>query len=79
MLNDIKSKYILFIIFDTIKNRSKLNIIKYNKFLLDKLNITKKDFKVYELLKEFNKEFNLNIRDIDIEELDLNKKNIEIE
>ena len=66
-------------IFKYIKNRTKLNIIKYNKKILDILYITKEDFKVYESLKEFNEIFNLNIRDIDIEELDLSMKINDIE
>ena len=56
-------------IFKYIKNRTKLNIIKYNKKILDILYITKEDFKVYESLKEFNEIFNLNIRDIDIDKI----------
>ena len=79
MLNEIKSKYILYIIFDTIKNRSKMNIIKYNKILLRKLNITKDEFKAYQSLKDFNKIFNTSIKDIDVEEIDLSNKNLEIE
>jgi len=51
MLNEIKSKYVLNIIFKHIKNRRKLNVIKYNKFLLDKLYITKEDFQIYEPFK----------------------------
>ena len=74
MLNAIKSKYILNKIFQNIKNRVKLNIVKYNKNMLDKLYITKGDFKIYEQLKEFNEIFGVNIRDIDIEELDLTTK-----
>ena len=48
-----------------------MNIIKYNKKILDKLNITKKDYKVYKTLKKFNKETGLNIDDIDIKELEI--------
>ena len=76
MLNNIKSKYILYQIFKLVKNRTKINIIKYNKKLINKLDITKKDFEIYESLKEFNKINNCNLRDIDDEELDLNTKNI---
>ena len=76
MLKKIKNKFLLNQIFAIIKNRTKLKIIKNNKFLLNRLNITIEDFKVYISLKEFNKIFNLNIGDIDIKELDLSKRNI---
>ena len=79
MLNKIKSKYILDFIFQNVKNKLKLKLIKHNNALLTRLNITKEDFKVYGALKEFNKELNLYFGDIDIEEIDLSKKNIEIE
>ena len=47
MLKKVKSKYILKEIFEKIKNKRKLNIIKYNKSIIHKLNIYKKDFKIY--------------------------------
>jgi len=74
MLNKIRSNFILNNIFKTIKNRIKMNIIKYNKKIQNKLYITKEDFEIYASLKEFNEAFNFNIRDIDIEELDLSAK-----
>ena len=64
-------------IFIKIKNRRKLKIIKYNKKTTRRLNITIEDFKVYENLKAFNKKFNNIIDDIDIEEINLNEKDIE--
>jgi len=76
MLEDIKSEFILDTIFKNISNKLKLKIIKHNKNLLQKLNITIEDFKIYEALKQFNKDFNLDIKDIDIEELDLSHKRI---
>ena len=76
MWQKIQSKYILRNIFDFMKNRKKLNIVKYNKKILDKLDITKDDFQAYITLKKFNEKFNLNIRDIDIKELDLSEKNL---
>ena len=79
MLNEIKSKHIMNKMFSHIQNRLKMKIIKYNKSLLNRLYITIEDFISYKFLKEFNKDFNLSIKDIDIEELDLNKKNIELE
>ena len=79
MLADIKSKKILYMLFSYIKNRNKLNIIKYNRSLLNRLNITKDDFKSYIFLKELNEKLNLNIKDIDIEELNLDKQYIENE
>ena len=74
MLDEIKSKYILKKIFSNIKNRIILKIIKYSKIMMFRLNVTKTDFKAYESLKEFNEKLELNIRDIDINELDLSKK-----
>ena len=76
MLEDIKSEFILDSIFNNISNKLKLKIIKHNKNLLQKLNITIEDFKIYETLKKFNEDFNLDIKDIDIEELDLSHKRI---
>ena len=76
MLADIKSKKILYMLFSNIKNRTKLNILKYNKGFLNRLNITKDDFKVYEALKTFNSNYHTNIEDIDIKILDLSQKKI---
>ena len=74
MLNKIRSNFILSKIFKHIKNRTKINIIKYNRKIQNKLFIKKEDFDIYISLKKLNETFNCNIRDIDIEELDLNKK-----
>ena len=76
MLDKVKSKYIIKEIFENIKNKRKLNIIKYNKGIKIKLDIDNKDFKIYITLKEFNNKYNINIEDIDIKELDLNHKYI---
>jgi len=51
MLEDIKSEFILDTIFKNISNKLKLKIIKHNKNLFQKLNITIEDFKIYEALK----------------------------
>ena len=58
------------------KNKRKLNIIKYNKRLYNKLDLGKRDFKVYEMLKEFNVKYNINIEDIYIKELNLGNSSI---
>ena len=50
-----------------------MNIIQYNKKILSRLNIKKEDFEVYESLKEFNSKYRINIEDIDIDELILNR------
>ena len=50
--------------------------MKYNKRIMDRLNITKVNFLEYAKLKEFNNKFETNIKDIDIKELNLYKKNI---
>ena len=76
MLKDIKSNYIVVRIFEMMKNKRKMKIIKYNKSMAGKLDITTEDFKVYETLREFNQEHNLNIEDIDINILDLSGKNL---
>ena len=79
MLDNLKSKYILKEILEKIKNKRKLNIIKYNKRIKAKLNINKEDFEIYITLKEFNNEYKTNIEDIDIRELNLSGKYIENE
>ena len=63
MLDNVKSKYIIKEIFEKIKNKRKLNIIKYNKRIKNKLDITKENFKVYITLKEFNFKYAINIKD----------------
>ena len=73
-MDKIKSKYIIKEIFNNMKNKRKLKIIKYNKKLYNKLDLEKKDFKVYEILQEFNNKYNINIEDIDIKELNLSKR-----
>ena len=79
MLDNVKSKYIVKEIFENIKNKRKLNIIKYNKRIKIKLDINKEDFEIYITLKEFNNKYKTNIKDIDIRELNLSWINIENE
>ena len=69
MLAKIRSSFILKLTFDHIRNKKRLNIVKYNKSLLSRLNLTKEDFKAYAHLKEFNEKYNLSIEDVDINEL----------
>ena len=73
MLNNIKSKYILGIIFGNLSKRIELKLIKYNKILINKLNITQKDFEnlYYKLLNEMNKKFKLDIKDIEVKVINL--------
>ena len=54
MLNNIKSSYILKLIFQKVANKKKLKLVKYNKILLRKLEITIEDYKSYKNLREFN-------------------------
>ena len=61
------------------RNKRKLNIIKYSKNLKESLNITNKDFKGYINLKEFNNTYKTNIEDIDIKELHVKWVTIEDE
>ena len=74
MLNEIKSKYILKRVFAYLKYGLKLKILKHNKHLMNKLNINIKDFENFQLLKELNQKYNIDIQDIDVEELNLNLK-----
>ena len=48
MLRNIKSKIILKKIFENVKNKKKIKVIKHNKKLINQLNITKQDFLIYE-------------------------------
>ena len=71
MLDNVKSIYIINEIFGNMRNKRKLNIIKYNKRILIRLNINKEQFENYIIIKEFNKKYNTNIEDIDIKQLNL--------
>ena len=71
MLNKIKSKYILNIIIGQLKKRIELKLVKYNKILINKLNIKKEDFENFKLLKAMNQKFDLDIKDIENKELNL--------
>ena len=76
MLNRVQSKYILDKIFENIRNKRKWNIVKYNKRIRDRLDIDKKIFEEYLILKEFNMKYDLNIDDFDIKELNIRRKYI---
>ena len=81
MLHKISCKYILDIIFEFILNKKKLNIMKYNKALINRFKIKKINFQNYVKLKEFNTKYKLNIIDFNITELNFdfhNFKNEEI-
>ena len=69
MADNIKSKIILNKIFGHLRNKRKLNIIKRNKKLLSKLNISSKDFEIYNKLKEYNTKYGTKIEDINIKEI----------
>ena len=79
MLNKVRSIKILNIILVTLKKRIELKLLKYNKKIMNKLNINKEDFEQFILLKEMNLKFSLDIKDIDIKELDLRNKALEID
>ena len=57
-----------------LEKKRKLNILKYNKEIMNRLNIQKNDFEDFILLKEFNEKYNLNIKDLEIDELNLSCK-----
>ena len=71
MLNNIKSNFIFKNIFKNVDNTRKLKIIKYNKILINKLGVTLKDYEIYFLLKEFTKKYHLNLRGVDVIDVDL--------
>ena len=71
MLDNAKSIFIINKIFTNLRNKKKLNIIKYNKRLLNKLNITKEDFNMYLMLKIFNTKYKTKLEDIEIKEINL--------
>ena len=74
MLKNIKSKFILNLIFGYLKNKIKLKIVKHNKNLLFKLNIGFEDFQKYQLIKELNWKYNTNIKDINAPKLEFKYK-----
>ena len=76
MLDNVKNNNIIKEIFGNMRNKRKLNIIKYNKRILIRLNINKEQFENYIILKEFNEKYNTDIEDIDIKQLNLEDKNI---
>ena len=76
MLKKIRSTYILKDIFAFLKERKKLILLKYNKNLRNKLDIKKKDYQEFLILNDFNIKFNLNIKDMELEELNLRNKNL---
>ena len=76
MLEKIRSFFVLKKFFLNLKNKRILKVIKYNKTLLNKLNIDINNFKAYKLIKKFNEKFGININDFDEKELDLNNKKI---
>ena len=47
MLDNVNNKYILKEIFKRMKNKRKVNIIKYNKRIRIKLDIDNRDFEIY--------------------------------
>jgi Leucine-rich repeat (LRR) protein len=74
MLDNVKSKYILEAIFECMRNKKKLNILRFNKRIKKRLNITKEDYDKF-ILEEFNFMYNLNI-DINIKEYEVKDKYI---
>ena len=75
-MNNIKEKYPLITILGLLKKRVQFNLVKYNKILIEKLNIKKEDFENFKLLKEMNQKYKLNIIDIEIKELNLEAREL---
>jgi hypothetical protein len=46
---NVKSKYVIKMIFELLTEKNKLNVIKYNKNLKDNLDIATKDYKLFYL------------------------------
>ena len=61
MFDNVKSKIILKKIMEHIRPKKKLKILKINQKLLNRLNITIKDFQRFEKIKKINQEYGLNI------------------
>ena len=76
MLNNIKSIYIINKIFEPLTYTAKLNLIKYNKIISNRLDIKLEDYKD-EFYKLFNRTFKVKINALNINELKLNKKKID--
>ena len=79
MFNNVRSNNILKKIFQNIRKKAKLNILKYNKKILERLTITKEDFESCEELKKFNQKYKLDIKHFETEILALNHRNIDNE
>ena len=76
MLKNIKSSYILKQIFGNIINKKKLKLIKYDKKISDKMDITLQNYKD-EFFKEFNTKFDIKLADINNQLLNLKNKKVE--
>ena len=64
----------MIVIFKNLKNKRKLKIVKYNKKIKNRINITEINIHQYEILEEFNNKYKTNIEDIDIKELNIYRK-----
>ena len=73
-MNNIKSKIVFGKIFYYLKMKIRMKIVKYKKNLLNKLDISIKNFQELGPFKEFKKIFNLNDEIEDITKLNLKKK-----
>ena len=78
MLNKIRSKKIFNIIFAIVSMNRKLKLLRYNNKMQYKLNLTKKDFEDFTLLKELNETFDLDIKGTDEKVLNLNDNSLGI-
>ena len=54
----------------------RLKLLNHNKVLLNKLNIEQKDYYEYYLMKELNKKYELNIKDVDTTKIELSEKEL---
>ena len=63
MLDNIKSKIILKIVMEHLRQKLKLKIVKNNKKLINKLNLTIKDFQRFEKIRKLSAKYGLQLKD----------------
>ena len=64
------------ILFQNMNKLKRLKLLNHNKVLLNKLNIEQKDYYEYYLMKELNKKYELNIKDVDTTKIELSEKEL---
>ena len=75
MFRKIRSNKILGDIFGKMRFMRKLKIVIYNKEIQKRLYITQETFETFNVIKQMNQKFNLNIKDIDQSEIKIDNQN----